>query len=99
VADVSASDIEAYVTDVINSDALKVSDVASVAAQAALEISGVALPPNTPNGKEFVASLSAYRQRLIKDYLSKVLRDYAVEFAGVDAGIALNEIADRNEGI
>ena len=97
MADVTASDIEAYVTDVINSDALKVSDVASVAAQAAVELSGLTMPPAS-DGRAFMGALSSYRQQTITAYLSVVLRQYAKEYAGVDASIAFVEVAQIIEG-
>jgi len=97
MADVTASDIEAYVTGVINQDAPTVADVAPVAAQAAVEISGLTMPPSS-DGKAFMGALGSYRQQTITAYLSVVLRQYAQEYAGVDAAIAFVEVAQIIEG-
>lgn len=97
MADVSASDIEAYVSGVINLDALSVADVASVAAQAAVEVSGLTMPPSS-DGKAFIGALGLYRQQAITAYLGVVLRQYAQEYEGVDASVAFVEVAQIIEG-
>ena len=97
MADVTASDIEAYVANVINLEAVNVSDVASVAAQAAVEVSGLTMPPSS-DGKAFIGSLASYRQATITAYLSQILRQYAQDYAGVDASIAFVEVAQIIEG-
>lgn len=97
MADVTASDIEAYVASVIVSDAGTVADIAPVAAQAAVNVSGLTMPPSS-DGKAFMASLAFYRQATITAYLGQILRQYAQDYAGVDASIAFVEVAQIIEG-
>ena len=97
MADVSASDIEAYIADVINLNATSVADVASVAAQAAVELSGLTMPPAS-DGRAFMNALFSYRQATVSAYLSQVLRQYAKDYAGIDASVAFVEVAQLIEG-
>jgi hypothetical protein len=97
MADVTASDIEAYVTSVIVSDATSVADVAPIAAQAAVEIASLTMPPSS-DGKAFMGSLASYRQATITAYLGQILRQYAQDYAGTDASVAFVEVAQIIEG-
>lgn len=97
MADVTASDIEAYVANVIASDAGTVAEIAPVAAQAAVQISGLTMPPAS-DGKAFIGSLATYRQETITAYLGQILRQYAQDYAGTDASVAFVEVAQIIEG-
>lgn len=97
MANVTASEIEAYVADVINQDASSVAEVAVVAAQAAVQISGLTMPPSS-DGKAFMGALGSYRQQTVTAYLGFVLEQYAQQYAGIDASIAFSEIAQIIEG-
>jgi len=55
------------------------------------------MPPSS-DGKAFMGALGSYRQQTITAYLSVVLRQYAQEYAGVDAAIAFVEVAQIIEG-
>ena len=80
MADVSASDIEAYISGVINLDAATVSEVAPVAAQAALELANVSILDVT-DVETFLTGLNAIRREATNGAVLRVLRKYQDQFA------------------
>ena len=64
--------IENYIAGVINQDASTVSEVAPIAAQAAVEASGLTFSP-AHSADEFVTRLSDYTDAISKRYLVRVL--------------------------
>jgi hypothetical protein len=98
MAEVDTQVISSYIESVINLNASSVADVSSVAASAAVEIAGISIPTGADPVTAF-ASFGRMRQQMVVEYISLMWQDYAQEFAGQDAAVALEEIARRNGAI
>lgn len=97
MADVSASDIEAYVAGVINQDALTVAEVAPVAAQTAADFANLGMPAQSQYA-DWKRIVPAFRDRSIRYGLSVRLATYLARYEGTDktAVQVLQEIITEN---
>ena len=97
MADVSASDIEAYVVGVINLDAATVAEVAPVAAQTAADFANLGMPAQSQFA-DWMKLVPAFRDRSIKYGLSVRLATYLARYEGTDktAVQVLQEIITEN---
>lgn len=97
--DLTKEELIAYIEAAINLEAQTVAEVAEVAARAAFEVASL---DQISIGAEvdtavLTDAMNQQRVTLISEYIIRVFEDYAVEFAGVDAAIALQEIKERNQ--
>jgi hypothetical protein len=97
MTDINIKDIQTYIEDVINTDALLVSDVAPIAAQTAADLANLGMPNQSPMSM-WLELIPAFREKSIKYGLSVKLATYLSLYDGTTktAVEVLQEIINEN---